>query len=172
MSSLSGQYQNTANYGGRIANQGTIKQFYNSQCNSNGLIFKTLPGNITVQTTVNQTVPFYVASNLYVAGDITLASDKNLKDNISSITEEKTNNVLNLNPVQYSFKADTKKKIHYGFIAQELEEIYPELVKDSEMGHRKVNYIEIIPLIVLKMKDMQNEIDELKKELALKIANV
>ena len=99
-----------------------------------------------------------------VISNLSSFSDRSLKNNIIDIPEDKTNSLLNLNPTQFTFKSDAKKYIHYGFIAQDLERIYPELVKDSEKGYRKVNYLELIPLIISKMKDMQNEIDELKKQ--------
>ena len=73
--------------------------------------------------------------------------------------------MLDLKPTQFNFKLDLKKKIHYGFITEDLEQIYPELVKDCENGYKKVNYLELIPLIISKMKEMQDEIDELKKQL-------
>jgi hypothetical protein len=94
-----------------------------------------------------------------------MVSDKNLKNDIIDIPQDKTKSLFEINSTQFTFKSDLKKKIHYGFIAQDLEKIYPELVKDSEKGYRKVNYIELIPLIVSKMKDMQEEINELKKQL-------
>ena len=92
-------------------------------------------------------------------------SDLKLKDNIEPLNIDKINNLFNLNPVSFSFKSDTKKKIHYGLIAQEIEEIYPELVGNNNLGHKTVNYTEIIPLILSKIKLMQKEIDDLKVKL-------
>jgi hypothetical protein len=65
--------------------------------------------------------------------------------------------------MEYTFKADTNKNLHYGFIAQDVEQLYPTLVKDNVLGYKTVNYIELIPLLVSKMQDMQKEIDELKE---------
>ena len=55
-------------------------------------------------------------------------------------------------------------------IAQELEEFFPELVTNTEIEDtdnnvkliKTVNYLELIPIMIVKMKNMQNEIDELK----------
>ena len=55
--------------------------------------------------------------------------------------------------------------MHYGFIAQDVEKVYPELVKNSDLGYKTVNYIEIIPLLLSKMKDMQGEIDDLREQI-------
>ena len=55
-----------------------------------------------------------------------------------------------------------QNKKHYGFIAQELENVYPELVSDSEMGFKTVNYIEMIPILLSQIQSMQMEINMLK----------
>ena len=72
---------------------------------------------------------------------------------------------MNLNPVSFKFKDDVKSKEHYGFIAQDVEKLYPELVKNSEMGYKTVNYIELIPILISKIQDMDKEIVALKGEL-------
>jgi hypothetical protein len=87
----------------------------------------------------------------------------NLKDNIEPIEEVKFNELKNLEPKVFNYKKDTSNKKHYGFIAQEIEKVYPELVKDSVFGYKTVNYIELIPLLVSKINCMQKEIDELKE---------
>jgi hypothetical protein len=38
------------------------------------------------------------------------------------------------------------------------------LVKDSDFGYKTINYLELIPLLVLKINAMQKEIDELKEK--------
>ena len=68
-------------------------------------------------------------------------------------------------PITFKFKDDVNAKEHYGFIAQEIEKLYPELVKNSEMGYKTVNYIELIPILVSKMQEMDKEIKELKEKL-------
>ena len=160
MPNVTGQYLENVGYGGRISVQGNIKQFYTGPNSVNGLSYQTI-GGAKYQVLSDSKTPLYL-SNVTIDAYYSL-SDKNLKNNIIDIPEDKKNSLLDLNPTQFTFKSDTKKNIHYGFIAQDLENVYPELVKDSEKGYRKVNYIELIPLIISKMKEMQNEIDELKK---------
>ena len=155
-----------ANYGGRQPNNfQNIKQFVVSGGSQAIWIYKKQPNGLRVQTPADNINPIYISSDLYVNGSIFNTSDEILKDNIISISETKTPNVLNLNPVKYSFKSDINNKIHYGFIAQDVEKIYPELVKSSDLGYKTVNYIEIIPLLLSKMKDMQGEIDELREQI-------
>jgi hypothetical protein len=85
-----------------------------------------------------------------------------LKDNIEQINID---DFSKLNPISFTFKDDDKNKKHYGFIAQELETVYPELVTNTELGFKSVNYIEIIPILLSQMKNMHMEIDKLKEEI-------
>jgi len=160
-----------ANYGGRQPNNTAyIKQFVNG---NTGELWKTLlytasGGNpTTVLTPGSQTFgSVYITGNLYVDGNIVNPSDVFLKDNISLINEERTNKLLNIKASSFTFKDDPYRKIHYGFIAQDFENEFPELISvkpDSKYNNLKaINYLEIIPLLVDKIQMMQKEIDELK----------
>jgi len=137
----------------------------------------TIEGNLTVNGTI--------------FGTLATPSDAKLKENIELITENKADKILSLNPVSYNYissvninNKDNKDnndnnhnnhnnhiknkslKINYGFIAQDLEKVYPDLVcettKDNET-YKTVDYLGLIPLMLTKMKKMQNEIDELKE---------
>jgi hypothetical protein len=155
-----------ANYGGRQPdNFSNIKQFVIGSDNLAVWIYKTTPGGITVQTPANKKTPLYVDNDFYITGSLYNTSDINLKDNIATINESTFHKILDLKPVEYTFKTDTKKQLHYGFIAQDIEKIYPELVKKSEHNCKRVNYIELIPLLVSKIQMMQKEIDDLKTEI-------
>jgi len=161
-----------ANYGGKQPNntQG-IKQFVVSGGGQVIWVYKRLQTGLQVQTPANSIKPVYISTDLYVKGSIYNTSDEYLKKNIEPISSSKIDDIINLKPVQYSFKDDNKNKVHYGFIAQDVEKIYPELVKNSEMGYKTVNYIEFIPLLVKKINDNATEIEKLKlqiKELSTK----
>ena len=98
------------------------------------------------------------------AMDLSVTSDKNHKDNIKDIDKECIEKMAFVNPKQFTFKEDSKGKLRYGFIAQELEEVFPNLVMEVDNnGTKGVNYLEIIPLLLLKIQDLQNQVDELKK---------
>ena len=156
-----------ANYGGRVQPQGNIKQFVIGLGQDLHWTYQIQStNNLKVQTTSDQSTPVYFNTDLYVGGNIYNTSDANVKNNIVSISKNKTTNVLNLNPVEFNYKSDlhTPKRVHYGFIAQDIEKVYPELVKPCVLGYKNVNYIELIPLLLSKMKEMQNEIDELKQK--------
>lgn len=54
--------------------------------------------------------------------------------------------------------------LHFGLSAQELKEIYPNLVTEGQDGYLSVNYIELVPLLVRSIQVLKQEIDELKSE--------
>lgn len=54
------------------------------------------------------------------------------------------------------------KNKHYGLIAQELKEIYPDLVVESQDGYLAINYLEIIPLLIRSVQELKTELDASK----------
>jgi len=158
---MSGVYSTVPNYGGRQpTNTSYIKQFTTTLepfspftiTNSNGLEYVTINNNLLV----NQ--------NLTVIGSINGPSDIILKDNVKSLNIS-SDNFMMLNPVSFTLKTCEEKKTHYGLIAQEVEQLYPELVDNSSMlGFKTVNYLELIPILILQIQKLQNEVDELKKK--------
>ena len=163
---MSGVYSTTPNYSGKQGdNVQNIKQFVTSSVGVVDWIYKTLTGTIVkVITPYDQTKTVMIPKDLLVLGSINNPSDINLKNNIEQITTD-ANILKNLNPVSFTFKDDDQNKKHFGFIAQELEILYPELVSDNEGGFKTVNYIEMIPILLSQMKNMQREIDKLKDEI-------
>lgn len=162
-----------ANYGGKQPNETAyIKTFNNGEDPSLWTLQRynykgTIKPIITPASFKTNSV--YIPGDLFVDGVIVNPSDINLKDNIIEISSELTDSLINLKPVQYTYKADKEedKKIHYGFIAQELEKVLPELVVvkpdiSNSDDIKAINYLEIIPLLVGKLQKMQTEIDNLK----------
>lgn len=72
--------------------------------------------------------------------------------------------LLRLNSYKYSWKSDSnniKKNQEYGLIAQELKEVWPELVSyDSSGKYLKVAYYQMIPILVAAIKEQQNIIKQ------------
>ena len=54
------------------------------------------------------------------------------------------------------------EKRHFGLIAQELQNVYPELVYKKSNGYLAVNYTELIPVLVQSIKELKAEVDVLK----------
>ena len=102
-----------------------------------------------------------------IFGTICGPSDIIIKENISFLKDtDESNNILNLTPVTYNYIEDKTKKQHYGLIAQDVEKSFPELISEVyDKLHNKnikaVNYVELIPIIINKMQNMQEEINNL-----------
>jgi hypothetical protein len=155
-----------ANYGGKQpSNTQDIKQFVVGGGGYVVWIYKKLPTGLQVITLADSKKSVYLNNDLYVNGSIYNTSDAKLKENIVSLHEDRKSRLLELKPVEYSFKVDNTHKPHYGFIAQDVEKLFPTLVETNANGHKTVNYFEFIPILISKVQDMQKEIDELKGKL-------
>tara|TARA_Y100000389_G_scaffold75833_1_gene72475 strand:- start:1386 stop:1820 length:435 start_codon:yes stop_codon:yes gene_type:complete len=97
-----------------------------------------------------------------VSGNIIVTSDERLKDNIKDLTNDDIDKLTTITPKQYNMKFSEGE--HYGFIAQEVEKIYPSLVHTNEEGYKSLNYIEFIPLLLLKIKDLEKQVTILQNK--------
>ena len=159
-------FGSVANYGGKQPdNSQGIKQFVEGPGNTAQWVYKRLPNGQQVQTPADKTRPVYINTDLYVNGSIYNPSDATLKKNIHEIWGEQANMLLDIKPVSFTFNNDIKSNVHYGFIAQDFEKVYPNLVKNSEMGYKTINYIELIPVLVSKIQSLDAEIEALKNEI-------
>ena len=63
---------------------------------------------------------------------------------------------------------EERKIIHHheghdiGVIAQEIEEILPDVVETRDNGYKAVKYEKIVPLLIEAVKNQQKQIEELK----------
>ena len=111
-----------------------------------------------------------VTGAITATGDITAfsSSDKTLKKNISNI-ENAVDKVSKINGVYYNwtFEAQEKHK-HFGkekeigVIAQEVEEVLPEIVQTRDDGTKAVKYERLCALLIESVKELKKEIEELK----------
>ena len=100
-----------------------------------------------------------------VAGELTSSSDRRLKTNIVNL-DNSLEIIKNLNGVNFNWIKDNNNgRLQTGFIAQDVELVSPELVKEKEDGYKAVNYIGIIPHLVEGMKQQQKIIEELKAKI-------
>lgn len=57
------------------------------------------------------------------------------------------------------------RRQHIGFLAQEVQKIYPELVYTDKKGYLSIDYVSMIPILVGAIKDQQQQIDQMKQEI-------
>ena len=82
----------------------------------------------------NRMFLYGTTGNLSIDGTYSTFSDERLKDNILDVDDAYALNVIkNLKPKTYNWKDQTKgKDLQYGFIAQDIEKLYPEMVSKIE----------------------------------------
>lgn len=87
-------------------------------------------------------------------------SDANLKDRVVAID----NALSKLGTVSgYEFDWKDSGKHDVGVLAQEIQKIVPEAVREGESGYLEVCYTRLIPLLIQAIKELQQEVCELKK---------
>jgi hypothetical protein len=131
----------------------------------------------------------YFAGNVKITGSIwamsgtITGSDERIKKDISGL--DSSDNILKLNAKKYKLKSrkelqslnkmpsDTAKitidnipetendrKSHYGFLAQDLQQVYPDLVYAGADGVLGVDYQGLIPIIIEQLKSMNKSIND------------
>jgi len=106
-----------------------------------------------------------IITNQLQAQDFIANSDIRLKDKIIKIDEEDSCSLAVLEPVKYHFKNDDTKRTRYGFIAQDVEEVLPELVHTSDNGIKGINYQDIIALLVKDNQDLRQKLNKLEESI-------
>ena len=84
------------------------------------------------------------------------------KKNIENALEK----VESLNGVEFDWndKQDVYEGHDIGVIAQEVEKILPEIVNTRDNGYKAVKYEKLVPLLIEAIKELSNEIKELKNK--------
>jgi hypothetical protein len=144
---------------------------------------------------INTDTPSYrldVNGDIATYGTLRISSDERFKTDIKPISNS-IDNLLKLEGVTYKMK--TSKKIEYdlssikdperrkaaesemalydpnatndryGFIAQKVKEVYPELVDQDKEGYMNVDYIGLIPVLVEAIKEQQLQIKNLSAQI-------
>ena len=98
-----------------------------------------------------------------VAFSSTVASDMNLKENITD-TKYGLDTVMQLRGVEYDWKREDMGH-DVGVLAQEVEAVIPELVKDVDGLRGKfkaVDYNKLVPILIESIKELKTEVDSLR----------
>ena len=106
-------------------------------------------------------------SQIEASGDVIAfsSSDKRLKDNIVRIENplEKVGKIGG-----YTFDWNDNQETYtgkdVGVIAQEIQEVLPEVVTERGTGYLAVKYEKIVPLLIESVKELKQEIDDIKQK--------
>jgi hypothetical protein len=111
-----------------------------------------------------------IANSSNLSAGVTCSSDIRYKKDITPLTNA-LNNVMQLRGVYYFWKTkefpekqfpDTRQ---IGFIAQELEKVYPEVVFTDKDGYKSVDYSRLTPILVEAIKEQQKIIQKQQEEI-------
>ncbi len=103
-------------------------------------------GNVTVENLINN-------------------SDRRYKKNINKL--KSISKLGKLNGVQYNLKKSKDDRLEFGFIAQEIQKVYPNLVYEDKKGYLGVNYIGLIPLLTEAYKELKKELKDKDDKITL-----
>ena len=99
------------------------------------------------------------AGNATFGGDVTISSDIRLKSNIVSLGST-LSKLLLIDGKSYTMNSDGKDKI--GVLAQEVQEVFPELVGEDTEGMLTVNYQGLVPVLINALKEQEDKISRLE----------
>jgi hypothetical protein len=109
-----------------------------------------------------------VSNDLTVNGDVVVSSDARIKSNIVSLGST-LSRLLLIDGKSYTMTKDGKQKI--GVLAQEIKQVFPELVSEDDNEMLAVNYQGLVPVLINAIKEQNNkisnqqfEIDRLKEQ--------
>jgi ethanolamine utilization microcompartment shell protein EutS len=119
-------------------------------------VFRSTDGDVAGFTDANGTCTINPTNTSLIC-----TSDIRLKNVVGSLSHS-LEKVISLNPIEYYWKNQVDSNLRFGFAAQEVEKVIPELVFTNPDGIKSLNYIGLIPFLVGAIKEQQKEIEELK----------
>ena len=121
-------------------------------------------GSVNITSTAGSSISLDGSNgNINISGVLNQSSDARLKKNISTLTSGLAT-INRLRGVRYNWKDESKTENKIGFIAQEVEEVLPELVKTREDGFKGINYAEMTAVLVEAVKELTAQVEALKAE--------
>ena len=116
-------------------------------------------GNVSIGTTTNSNNYKLIVDGTVGAGAYVYNSDRNLKTNIKTI-DNSLEKITSLRGVYFNWKTDANSKRNIGLIAQEVEKVFPELVRGEE-GNKGVEYGNLVAPLIEAIKEQQKQINDL-----------
>ena len=98
------------------------------------------------------------------SANVTAYSDVSLKENIETVSNA-LDKVLNLRGVYFDKKDQPDGPRQMGVIAQEVEEVVPEVVSTGADEMKTVAYGNLVGLLIESIKELKAEVNDLKAQL-------
>jgi len=112
----------------------------------------------------NPSVALDVVGDISYTGTLSDVSDQRLKDNITPL-DSALEGLLTLKGYSFTMKNDEAGVVEYGFLAQEVEQVFPELVTTKEDGFKAMNYSGMSAPLLEGIKALQAQIRVLEKRI-------
>jgi len=125
---------------------------------SKGIHIRHLTGYVGIDD-ISPSYQLDVAGDIRATGDVIAYSDVRVKENIKTI-DNSLEKVSKLRGVEFNKIGDNIKSI--GVIAQEVEKVIPEVVREDDKGMKSVAYGNITGILIEAIKELKAEIEELK----------
>jgi len=117
-------------------------------------------GSINTANVSTTKLFFNPSTGLLTSTDYNSSSDKRLKKNIKSVTGA-LDTIDALRGVSFEWKEGGAKAI--GMIAQEVNEVLPEIVTTDDNGYMGIKYANMVGVLVEAIKELKAEFEEYKK---------
>lgn len=92
---------------------------------------------------------------------IACTSDERVKTNITDLTTDTLDKLLNVKTVTYNWLQNPTSKTQIGFLAQDLEQYFPELVDTDSTGMKSVYYAQMTPILVEAIRELNLKITDI-----------
>ncbi len=146
---------------------------YPNVISSNGVSYFN-GGNVGIGTTDPGSYKLYVNGSAGGTTGWTNTSDARLKKDVQAI-DDGLSKIMQLRPITFNWKQDEypdknfDDRNHIGFIAQEVEEVVPQVVTtaDDEMQTKSIAYSDLVPVLTKAIQEQQAEIEALKAQNAM-----
>ena len=121
-------------------------------------------GNGTDNATRSDALVLDNGGNMTIAGDYTQTSDERFKTDIEPLGEF-IPALLEIEPVRYRFKEGTNRseELQIGFIAQQVQKHFPELVSEDGSGYLSVSYSKMTAVLLKGLHEQQEKIERLSE---------
>ncbi|WP_172796062.1 tail fiber domain-containing protein, partial [Roseivirga echinicomitans] len=164
-------------YRAGFSNTGSNKLYIENSPSNSPLIYGDFDKdiiNFNGKVSIGLANPSSLSHELYVNGSVianwySFTSDVRFKKSVLPI-EDALSSLLKLEGKTYDWRtsefpdkkfSDTRQ---IGFIAQEVQKIFPELVTEDSQGYLSLNYAQLTPVLVEAVKEQQSQIEQLNDE--------